>query len=86
MEDALTADDPFKIKSGGLVDMKSMKGLYLFFFIDFIFWKQSSSTFICRNVHYSKINKNEILLWNKWYYGGFYHAFSKRHLGFIFRI
>ena len=30
MEDALTADDPFKIKSGGLVDMKSMKGLYLF--------------------------------------------------------
>lgn len=25
MEDALTVDDPFKIKSGGLVDMKTMK-------------------------------------------------------------
>ncbi len=27
MEDALTVDDPFKVKSGGLVDMKTMKGL-----------------------------------------------------------
>ena len=61
MEDALTVDDPFKVKSGGLVDMKTMKGLNLFVCKHCIFTSVAYAHLFVR-VYNSKINMNAVSL------------------------